>query len=58
LDCFLDSAVLSLGYMKGWFLCGGGTVCVCVLSLWVQFFGGGLDETSACLLSFLHIIEH
>lgn len=36
----------------------GGTVCVCVLSLWVQFFGGGLDETSACLLSFLHIIEH
>jgi hypothetical protein len=24
----------------------------------VQFFWGGLDETSACLLSFLHITEH
>ncbi len=29
LDCFLDSAVLSLGYMKGWFLCGGHSLCVC-----------------------------
>lgn len=29
LDCFFDSAVLSLGYMKSWFLCGEALfVCV------------------------------
>jgi hypothetical protein len=39
LDCFLDSAVLSLGYMKGWFLCVGHSLCVCFELVCAIFLG-------------------
>jgi hypothetical protein len=39
LDCFLDSAVLSLGYMKGWLLCWGHSFCVCFELVGANFSG-------------------